>query len=414
MLTDSTQTQTEPDAATPEDTSRHIIYASEPALTADGVETLARCGFCGDPYVPHHARHFFCTPECRAGAHAQTAKGKVTRSRSQRRQHERNHSYRQARRSLIRAGKDPDAHPKIDILRGKGIVKDWRSVIGLTARRPGRPRAASEASEVEATPVTRASGERANATADALVTTDAPAPALDPWSLPSPAVEHIGHALAVGFSPPAAIDLTGTRLLHGAITFVVAEPHERRRAGWALAPSDRGWVAVFNNRATAERMRAQSFNSRLGAEHRRLIFGSSLVHAKGPRPLPAGRYRVTFETVTPVVWGSFGKVVVTTSPTPDTILASVERIALFVGAEVPFAHRAVESVSSETRCTKVFAGGKWRRGSAVNGLIRGIEGRVSVVCNAPVAWLLACGEVVGVGSSSSIGFGRVRVRVCPL
>ena len=34
-----------------------ITYADEPALTPDGVETIARCSVCGAPYVPKHSNN---------------------------------------------------------------------------------------------------------------------------------------------------------------------------------------------------------------------------------------------------------------------------------------------------------------------------------------------------------------------
>ena len=363
-----------------------IVYA-EPAVTPDGVETIARCATCAKPYVPRHAKHLTCSSKCRASKHDETPRRRAVKARAQAKQHALNVSYRVARRSLLRAGIDPATRPEIESLRGRGRVDGWREFVGMPSRRTG-PRASRV---VEAQPQ--------------------PVEAFDPWALASPSTDHAGHALAVGFAPAAALDLTGTRLLHGAITYAVAGPHTLRCARWSLEPSAHGWVVVFYDRETAERMRAQSFDSRLGAEPRRLIFGGSLVHAKAPRPLPAGRYRVVIESVTPVSWASDGHAKVTTEPTPQTIIASTERIALAVGVDAPEAHRVVASVASETKRVKVYAGGHWQRGSRVAGLIRAIEGRIVVECNAVTAWLLACAEVVGIGGACSIGLGRVRVRV---
>lgn len=366
-----------------------IIFAEEPALTPDGVSTIARCAVCDGPYVPVSSAHLYCSETCRNAAKTSRPSWKAAQSKRSSQSYIANVSYRQARRCLLRAGFDPDTHDGIRALRGRGVVEGWREIIGLPKRAPG-PAAKTVVSPVDMS---------------------APREVFDAWSLASPSCEHTGHAVAVGYAPATSLDLTQTRLLHGSISFALASGHERNRAGWSLAPSDRGWVAVFYDRESAERSRAQSFESRLGAEPRRLIFGATVAHMKAPRPLPAGRYRVRVETITPVSWARNAHAEATAAPGHQTIVATVDRIARALRLDVPEAHRAVARIASETRVARVFVGGHWIRGTRRPGVVMAIEGRFAVECNAVVAWLLACAEVVGLGGACSLGFGRVRVSV---
>jgi hypothetical protein len=380
-----------------ETTPPAITYVEDPGLTSDGVETVARCKHCGAPYVPTSAAHLYCTEQCRYAARSARPAQVAAQSRRSAKAYTQNASYRQARRTLLRAGVDPDTRPEIQQLRGAGVVADWRARIGLP-RRPSGPRASTPATPRAVAPSTSAE-------------TSTDPTRLDPWRLASPSCEHTGHAVAVGYAPSAALDLTQTRRLHGSISFALASGHERNRAGWSLAPSDRGWVAVFYDRESAERVRAQSFESRLGAEPRQLIFGATVAHMKAPRPLPAGRYRVRVETVTPVSWDRNAHTEATTAPGHQTIVATVDRISRALRLDVPEAHRAVACIASETRAVRVFVGGHWIRGTRRPGVVMALEGRFTVECNAVVAWLLACAEVLGLGGACSLGFGRVRVSV---
>lgn len=376
------------------DESPQGIVFGEPALTPDGIETIARCAreACRKPFVPKSAQHRFCCAKCLVIDKESRPARVAQRSVNSHNSHVHNVSYRVARKALRRAGIDPDTLPELAVLRGRGVVPNWREEIGLPSRVPAR----------QAKPV---------------VAPSAPAsapPPFDAWALPSPTAEHTAHALTVTFSPAVAIDLTGTRFLHAAIAHAVAahaqtEPHSPTRARWSLAPSGSGWVVAFADRNIADRMRGHVRDSRFGAAPKVLAFGNAVVRMRAPRVLAPGRYRVTLTTVTPVSWASNGHREVTLTPTPQTIIASVGRIATLLGVDVPEAHRAVARVESDVRRTKVFLGGHWQRGSSVAGLVRAIEGTVTVECNAVVAWLLACGEVLGLGGSTSVGLGRVRV-----
>ena len=39
-----------------------------------------------------------------------------------------------------------------------------------------------------------------------------------------------------------------------------------------------------------------------------------------------------------------------------------------------------------------------------------MEGWIAVRCNAPARWLLDCAELLGLGSKTALGFGRVLVE----
>ena len=117
-------------------TTDGIRYADEPALTADGVETIARCAWppCSAPYVPTSAAHIYCADRCRYAAKTSTEAWKAAQSKRAARAYGRNVSYRNARRLLVAHGIDPATVPALEALRDKGTVEGWRSLVGLPER----------------------------------------------------------------------------------------------------------------------------------------------------------------------------------------------------------------------------------------------------------------------------------------
>jgi hypothetical protein len=54
-------------------------------------------------------------------------------------------------------------------------------------------------------------------------------------------------------------------------------------------------------------------------------------------------------------------------------------------------------------------GGHWQVGDR-RGRIACMEGWLAVRCNAPARWLLDCAELLGLGSKTALGFGRLLVE----
>lgn len=366
----------------------HPYVYGDPVTLSDGAETIARCAHCGTPYVPSaHPLDRFCTPRCRDAA----------KSRRRRRD---NSSLLTLRKTLKAHDLlTPATRAALEALRGVGRLppaEAWaragltRPLIVRTARRVPTP-----------TPAPR---------------DEAPViPAPDPWALPSPATSYVGHYLRLDLrpAPDPAIELRHTRLLHGAICRAAQEPHATGRGTFSLRPSAEGcgWGVLFFDAAVAARVRATTHVAHLGDREVALHFGAAVIRVKAPPPLAAGRYRVTVESVTPLAWTRCGKRVFVRDPDPSTIVGGVARIAQIVGADVPESAFAIRYVDTCTAPEKVFVGGHWQRGTSVPGMIRAITGRLTIECNAVVAWLLLCGARVGLGGCTSLGLGHVRVAV---
>jgi len=342
-----------------------ITYADEPATTTDGVETLARCGVCGAPYVPISAAHLYCSDRCRYAAKCARPSWIAAQSIRSARSYVANASYRQARRSLLRAGIDPDTRPEIDALRGRGVVADWRDVVGLPRRSTG-PRAPEYPT-------------------------------------------HLGTYYALDLRPrPEAITLRHTRLLHGIVSHALGVPHENARGVFSLVPSHDGcgWgVLVYEGTDATLTTHAVRYGGRpvtlsvVGLPRR----------VRAPARLDAGRCRVVIETVTPVSWARDGHSVAVLAPKVQTMEGACE----IIGRKVRVSHDGarVYDVTHETRREAVYVGGHIARGSKRRGEVIALVGTINVRCNAHAAWLLSCADRVGIGGATALGFGRVTVKV---
>ena len=342
-----------------------ITYADEPAITPDGAETLARCGVCGAPYVPVSAAHLYCTDRCRYAAKCARPSWIAAQSIRSARAYERDTSYRQARRALVRAGIDPDTRPEIMVLRGRGVVEGWREEIGLPCRRAGRR-------------------EREYPT-------------------------HLGTYYALDLRPrPEAITLRHTRLLHGIVSHALGVPHESARGVFSLVPSHDGcgWGALVYEVAEAT---LTTHAARYGGRPVALSVVGLPRRVRAPSRLDAGRYRVTIETLTPVSWARGGHSVAVLAPKVQTMEGACE----IIGRKVRVSHEGatVYDVAHETRREAVYVGGHIARGSTRRGEVIALVGTITVRCNAHAAWLLSCAARVGIGGATALGFGRVTVKV---
>ena len=342
-----------------------ITYADEPALTPDGAETLARCGVCGAPYVPVSAAHLYCTDRCRYAAKCARPSWIAAQSIRSARAYERDTSYRQARRALVRAGIDPDTRPEILVLRGRGVVEGWREEIGLPCRRAGRR-------------------QREYPT-------------------------HLGTYYALDMRPrPEAITLRHTRLLHGIVSHALGVPHESARGVFSLVPSHDGcgWGALVYEGTDAT---LTTHAARYGGRHVALSVVGLPRRVRAPARLDAGRYRVTIETLTPVSWARDGHSVAVLAPKVQTMEGACE----IIGRKVRVSHDGskVYDVTHETSREAVYVGGHIARGSKRRGEVIALVGTITVRCNAHAAWLLSCADRVGIGGATALGFGRVTVKV---
>jgi hypothetical protein len=342
-----------------------IHYAEEPALTPDGVETIARCAKCGAPYVPASAQNVYCSDRCRYAAKTARPEWIAAQSVRSARAYIANASYRQARRCLLRAGIDPDTRPEIESLRGAGLVADWRERVGLPRRSSG------------------------------------------PRRIEYPT--HLGTYYALDLRPrPEAITLRHTRHLHGIVCRALGVPHEKTRGVFSLVPSRDGcgWGALVYEGCEAT---ITSHAVHVGGRPADLAVVGLPRRVKAPPPVPSGRHRVTIETITPVSWARESHSVAILAPKVSTLEGSCE----VLGRRALVSHEGARifAVDHDLRRESVYVGGHVARGSKRRGEVIAVVGIVTVTCNAHAAWLLLCAERLGIGGATALGFGRVKVTV---
>lgn len=329
-------------------------WSDEPVTLPCGGETLARCAVCGAGFIPASHLSRTCGASCRA---ALTARTNAERSK---RTHAANRSYRLAGMALRAAGIDPATIPSLASLRGRGDVDGWRALVGLSPA-PTAPRA--------------------------------------PWGAPvGQQPEHVAWGLAFDGLPTDV----SARLVHGLVSRLVAASHAQV-ARWSLAmPSGAraaGWGVVLYRREDAERLAGRVESVRLGTRAAQLRVGS-VVRLRAPAMIEPGRYRVTLDAVTPVSHLVDGRTRAIYAPTAQTITGALGDVAQRLGVSTGRIH--VAAVECATVPDRVTLGGHM-------GSVLGWVGRITVECNAPAAWLLACARHTGLGGRVAFGMGRVRV-----
>ena len=370
-------------------TTDGIRYADEPALTAEGVETIARCSRCGAPYVPTSAAHIYCADRCRYAAKTSTETWKAAQSKRGARAYGLNVSYRNARRLLVAHGIDPATVPALEALRGRGVVDGWRSLVGLPER---------------AAPAAPSKPGRRSLAADPV----------RPWraSIGEQPTHLVARGLELRFDAQLrpqgrAAEESVRRHLHGLLSLLVARDHDANAPAWSLVPMRGGaWGAVLYDPATVERLRGTEHEVTVGECRTRVTLGPAVVRLRAPVTLTPGRYVVTLDAVTPVVQTTMGRTRAVTQPTATTVLGALS-LALQVGGVSPSGRIHVERVTCETQPERVRLGGH----IGASGVIVGWVGRLTIECNAPAAWALQVAAQVGYGGKCAYGLGRVRVEV---
>lgn len=236
---------------------------------------------------------------------------------------------------------------------------------------------------------------------------------MQPWLSGAPPYSaHLpGGATAISMSPVPQwpIELRNTRALHGAITSILDEPHERWPK-WALIPWQRSWAVYWLTPSGA----ALALSEREGVlfdRPTRFRFGP-LVRFRTPTVEKRGRHRVRIDTVTPIVWTDNGRTTPVTCPTATNVANSLStefarRLAPSdLWYEWVRARVRVNLLERATQPAHVPIGGKY-------GTVSGWQGSLVLEVNATARWLLLVAERMGLGSRTAFGFGRVRVSEEP-
>lgn len=257
-----------------------------------------------------------------------------------------------------------------------------------------------------------------------------PSPAgRDPWRLPAPArrVPAIGRSFDVQVvgGDAGLYDLRNATLMHGVLTALTDLGHEQS-ARFSAWPDGSHWTMLLDPSSERGSLGGRTHRARVGKTWRDVaVSEGATVEAPRP-PLLVGRYRVSIETLSPVVIraGAEGRTHgeqedrrTRTAPDASNLSSALATTAL---ARLGWRQRSpevipVELVSSDTRPAVVALreasyGGKMPKIGG-DGCVRGWEGSLVVETSAMGAWLLLFARRVGLGGRVAYGFGRVRVGV---
>ena len=239
----------------------------------------------------------------------------------------------------------------------------------------------------------------------------------DPWRLPSP--EPGGPiAVAVELRCPRVRDHGAARLLHAALHAQWQVGHDQQ-SPYALAlprPADPHlWLICLR----ADLLRHLPERVRIGRDTVDLSPGlRAILRARPQRP--AGEHRALVRTLAPLVLrqshsGVVGSHRRALQEEPVSLVGSLLQVGLRLGLVTRSSELVADVVSHQLRRVAerdqdgLRVGGHWQVGDR-RGRIGCLEGWLAVRCNAPARWLLDCAELVGLGSKTALGFGRVTVE----
>lgn len=217
-----------------------------------------------------------------------------------------------------------------------------------------------------------------------------------------------GVELSVSPYPRWPVELRNTRALHGMITSLVGG-HSGRWPRWSLVPwpCTFGWGVYLWEDDVANRLAGATFGASL-YDRPVMVTTSPLRRIRAPTVRKRGHQRLRIDAVTPVVIVSEGRrqphQFGTAKSICDAVGGEFVRRLGVIGVKRDWL--MVEEVESDTHPCRTQLGGKY-------GAVTGWTGHMVLECNAPAAWLLKCAGLVGLGTRTAFGFGRVRVSdVC--
>lgn len=258
----------------------------------------------------------------------------------------------------------------------------------------------------------------------------------DPCTLDSPALDYLpGWACAISLFPKGCtkplvdVDYQRMRLLHACLSsYLGGVGHSRRGDLVQALPSAKSPGRIYWTRTSRETVMGDSArvvrNDMLGGEPFTVVLENPM-RVRAPKPFAAGQYRLRISSIQPVVhtrsiltengYGrKKGESII--EPTGVTLQQTLNRVAEILGLTVPNRNIQISVLGCDTEPVDCFVGGikkgKFQRGWKTGHVI-GWVGVIDVECNAVAAWLLKCAEIVALGGSSSLGFGRVRVEPMP-
>lgn len=234
----------------------------------------------------------------------------------------------------------------------------------------------------------------------------------NPWLLGAPPFEEYlpGGGVPIAFDSNIVFHHRQLSALHGVITSLTGE-HDRNVPKFVLVPWHTGcrWGALLRDEAAARQLAGTSHRVRLGDGEQTLRFGP-LHRILAPKVTKRGHRKLRVDAVTPVcvrcTTGSDGTHRLYTAPTSGNLLSTLAlMIPKRIGLLVDESTIRLDLIERSTVPSTLSLSGRDGR----LGNMRGWVGHVIVDCNAVGHWLLAVAERIGLGGTTSFGFGRIKV-----
>lgn len=235
------------------------------------------------------------------------------------------------------------------------------------------------------------------------------------WERPSPACTHLPQTAVRlrGALEPAWHSVFAYRV-YSALTKRMRLGHTPRMPTHCIVFDCGEWWTVCRPEAT-ERLPGSFVlvtQRRSGRyDETRIEVDPARFRLRAPAPIAAGQYRVRVRMLTPLAVRAASRGPNKRIRTHDLMdlrgsLAAVsERVGLrYHESEL---HAAV--IDRDTATVDTVLNGHVQRGEK-RGKGTGLAGSLVIECNAPALWLLRCAALIGLGSDTSRGFGRVRVE----
>lgn len=235
---------------------------------------------------------------------------------------------------------------------------------------------------------------------------------LRPWLAGAPpySVHLPGASMTIALDPIPKwpVELRNTRAMHGMLTDILGEPHERWPQ-WALRPWGSGWAVHWMRKRGIE-MASSTVQATLFGRPTRVTFGPA-VFVRSPVELRRKRERIRVDTVTPICRTSDGETRPQVRPCKDGIVNMLRDLAARISPsdrwyEWVKPRIAVDNIDVATEPAHVPIGDKY-------GVVHGWQGNVTMEANAVARWLLIAGSRIGMGSRIAFGFGWSRVSTVP-
>jgi hypothetical protein len=233
------------------------------------------------------------------------------------------------------------------------------------------------------------------------------------WERPSPTLAHLPLTAARlrGPLPKAWNPAYGYRLF-SALSRALKIPHRSDRPTHATI-YDGGWWAMCWPESLAKLPHSFVLVTQQKSAYReeRIEIDSTRHRLRAPAPVLAGQYRTRLVLLTPLVVRAASRLDSRHVRTDDLVDLRGPLAALSNRLGVPHheseLHATVRMRRTET--VECRLGGHVQR-TEKRGMGVGLLGELLVECNAPALWLLRCAKLVGLGSDTSRGFGRVRLE----